>query len=34
MVFSKQVTSYELLIVGRYLIGVNCGERHQIQANK
>merc|ERR1712156_160606 len=25
MVFSKHVTSYELLIIGRYLIGVNCG---------
>jgi SP family facilitated glucose transporter-like MFS transporter 1 len=25
MVFSKKVTSYELLIIGRYLIGVNCG---------
>merc|ERR1712012_1422220 len=25
MGFSKHVTSYELLIIGRYLIGVNCG---------
>ena len=27
MVFSKSVTSYELLILGRYLIGVNCGKK-------
>ena len=32
MVFSKDVKSYELLIVGRYLIGVNCGKsREQIK---
>ena len=29
MFFSKYVTSYELLIFGRYLIGVNCGEFQQ-----
>ena len=27
MAFSKHVTSYELLILGRFLIGVNCGKR-------
>ena len=26
MAFSKHVTSYELLILGRFLIGVNCGK--------
>ena len=31
---SQGVESYELLIMGRYLIGVNCGKLGAVQKNK